>query len=894
MVIAVILVVNGLGCLILSGKSYRQDSERFAISDEFSQLEYKPGCLLVKIKEGIDISTSEKLYVVIQNITESDPLFGAVLTVGHIFKDINMNRVKKREFGLNRWVRVDFGNPDDLIDKLERWKSHPLVEDAQLNYRLSVYLEPNDPYYHSSGSWGQDYSDLWGMHRISASSAWDVSTGSQDVIVGVIDTGVDYTHQDINDNMWINEDDPINGIDDDSDGFIDNIYGADFAYDDSDPMDMHGHGTHCAGTIGAVGNNSLGVVGVNWQVRIMAIQGLDRWGWGYTDGLAAALAWAADQGANVLSNSWGCPVRSPVNPIIENGVRYAYNLGCAVVFAAGNSDDDAQYYSPQNMDETITVAATDHNDQKTSFSNWGEKIDVCAPGGDSSSEGTMGRNILSLRAHDTDMYEDGISIVDEYYYRARGTSMACPHVAGLAALILSKNPDLHPAIIKSVLVATADDISQPLIGGRINASAALRCNPAYAYLDDFPDWTDFKGTVQINGSASGEQFQYYIVEYGKGKIPSEWIELANVSTPVFHGNLASWDTTTVDDGRYTVRLRVISDFNYKYKKPAVINNHYDQLIVDKEGTPGAYANISEAIEDAGKRDSVYVYHGFYYDDVIKIDRSIELVDYGAYLYLSYPICITADEVILDGFNIHNSDMYIFIGIWLSASNCIISDNRISLSKYFGKGMYLTSSSNNIITKNKFVGNCNSIIIDTASCDNYIYHNNFVNSYEDHAIDNGDNIWDSGYPSGGNFWDDYDGTDSDGDGIGDTVYEIRNHSDDVTNMDRYPLMRQYVPPEITKPINYRIYIGNSELKLIPISKTLIVGKINVQVAASPGQNRVEFYIDEDLTATVTDEPYEWMWDERIRIFSKHNYTIKVIVYDTLGIPSSDEITVRKFF
>ena len=411
--------------------------------------EYEEGCILVKFEEGIDISTPQIIFKTINLIVNSDPSFGSVLTAKHAFSGLEMNAEKKCQCGLDRWIKVTFESVDDLFEELERWEKHQFVLNAQLNYKMTQYIEPNDPYYYSSGSWGQDFQDLYGMHMIDASDAWDISTGSDNIVVAVIDTGIDYYHEDIVGNLWINQDEiPNNGIDDDNDGFIDNIYGADFSYEDGDPMDGHGHGTHCAGTIAGVGNNAIGVVGMNWQTKIMAVKGLDDSGDGNSDDLADALRWAADNGAQVLSNSWGPSGGNPSDPIVEDACRYAYALDCVIVFAAGNDNADVKNYSPANMNKTIAVAATDYQDKKALFSNWGEIIDMSAPGVE----------ILSLRASGTDMYGDGTHIVDDKYYYASGTSMACPHVAGLAALIRSIVPDFANYEVLERLVSSIQPV----------------------------------------------------------------------------------------------------------------------------------------------------------------------------------------------------------------------------------------------------------------------------------------------------------------------------------------------------------------------------------------------------------------------------------------------------
>ncbi|MHC4115078.1 MAG: S8 family serine peptidase, partial [Planctomycetota bacterium] len=320
--------------------------------------------------------------------------------------------------------------------------------------------------------------------------AWDIAQG-EGIVVAVIDTGVDYNHEDIQGNVWHNAYEiPDNGIDDDKNGYIDDIRGWDFAYSDSDPMDGSGHGTHCAGTIAAVGNNGMGIIGVSPKAKIMPLKGLDDNGSGFTADLAKSIRYAAFNGADILSNSWGFPSRVPSDPTLEEAVDDAYAEGCIIVFAAGNENDDVAYYSPQNRPNTIVVAATDYNDMKASFSNWGDEIDVAAPGAE----------VLSLRATGTDMYlgASGYTAGERFvpafdknarYYRANGTSMACPHVAGLAALIRSNYSILTNEEVRQIIRDSADDFRDPGFDiyfgyGRINAyEAALQTPNSYGRME---------------------------------------------------------------------------------------------------------------------------------------------------------------------------------------------------------------------------------------------------------------------------------------------------------------------------------------------------------------------------------------------------------------------------
>jgi hypothetical protein len=274
----------------------------------------------------------------------------------------------------------------------------------------------------------------------------------------VIDTGVDYTHRDIDDNMWVNTGEiPNNGLDDDDNGYIDDIYGYDFCYYDNNPKDDHGHGTHCAGIIAAEGDNGSDIVGICWDAKIMALKFLDAGGSGWTSDAVEAFYYAVDNGADVTSNSWG---GGGYSETMEDAINYADSQGVIMVAAAGNDNSTAPHY-PAYHDNMISVASTNSNDQKASFSNYGDWVDIAAPGVD----------VLSLRANETSMGTG----YGYYTTIASGTSMACPQVAGACALLLSFNPFVTNDEAYDILIGTVDQIADGicLSDGRLNLFNAL-------------------------------------------------------------------------------------------------------------------------------------------------------------------------------------------------------------------------------------------------------------------------------------------------------------------------------------------------------------------------------------------------------------------------------------
>ena len=327
-------------------------------------------------------------------------------------------------------------------------KSNPGVPlTCEANSIVESSRTPND----------SQYGALYGMTKISAPSAWDITTGSSSVVVAVVDTGIDYTHPDLADNIATNAGEiPNNGIDDDKNGYVDDYYGWDFNGSDNNPIDDHFHGTHCAGTIGAKGNNALGVVGVNWTVKLLPIKVLSASGSGTLASVASGMAYAVLRGAKIMSMSLGT---SSYSATLENAIISAKNSGVLVVAAAGNDGSDADqfptYPAASTQDNVISVAASDSADTLAYFSNWGAtSVDLAAPG-------------LSIMS----------TVLSGSYGYASGTSMATPHVAGVVAMIKAVNPNLGYAQIKSILLSTVDPISsmtgKMVSGGRANMYKAL-------------------------------------------------------------------------------------------------------------------------------------------------------------------------------------------------------------------------------------------------------------------------------------------------------------------------------------------------------------------------------------------------------------------------------------
>ena len=358
-----------------------------------------------------------------------------------------------------------------MADALLRLNQTAGILYAQPNYLKNAFRTPNDPL----------FSSLWGMSNtgqtggvpdadINAPEAWESGVGGAAITVAVIDTGIDYTHEDLAANMWINAGEiPGNGIDDDGNGYVDDVYGYDFFNGDADPMDDHGHGTHCSGTIGAVGDNGVGVAGVCWNVKIMALKFLSASGEGDTAGAISCIEYAVQMGAKVLSNSWGDVPGGPYEQALRDAIDAAGAANVLFVAAAGNdtnnNDVNPCYPASYESDNIISVMSASSFGAMSSFSNYGlTSVDLAAPGS----------SILSCKRG------------GGYQYMS-GTSMATPHVAGACALLLSLNSGYSSLQVKNALVTTTDSILPGLCvsGGLMKLASAITLSPAWLRLLTF-------------------------------------------------------------------------------------------------------------------------------------------------------------------------------------------------------------------------------------------------------------------------------------------------------------------------------------------------------------------------------------------------------------------------
>ena len=397
----------------------------------------------------IDPKTNRKVSVVAGEILVKFKPEVKKETIDKINKEFGVEIKKKLRIKNVYRLKVP---PDKTINEmLKKYKEDPNVEYAEPNYIRKAFLTPNDPRYTST--------EQWGIDKIQAPQAWDTETGKASVVIAILDTGVDHDHEDLQGNMWT-----------DSNGY----HGYDYVNGDSDPDDDHSqsHGTHCAGIVAAVTDNGTGIAGVSWESEIMAVKVLNSIGEGTLWDEINGIDYAVDNGADIISMSFGTTFYPPPSSALErDAINDAYNKGCLLVAASGNNNQPYVAY-PAAYDNVIAVGATNQSDKRCDASDWGydlwgnpmgsnygKELDVVAPG----------NTILSTVRMD---------LGPPNYDSMNGTSMATPFVSGLAALILSHLGGLAPSDVRRIIEKTAEDMppsgwDQETGWGRINAYYAL-------------------------------------------------------------------------------------------------------------------------------------------------------------------------------------------------------------------------------------------------------------------------------------------------------------------------------------------------------------------------------------------------------------------------------------
>ncbi|MEN6429176.1 MAG: S8 family serine peptidase [Phycisphaerales bacterium] len=459
-------------------------------------------------------------------------------------------------------------------------KADPAVEHAQPNYIYYPCSTPNDP----------EFPDQYAHQLIGMEDAWDISTGSKDIVVAVLDTGVDANHPDLKSNMWVNADEvPSNGVDDDGNGYVDDIYGWNFGYDNNDVTPeidydfyygVSGHGTEVSGVIAAVGNNGVGVCGVNWQCSIMALRlSLDF----TTEEAAEGLDYAAANGARIVNMSFGGDVFGPEGDLVlKAAIDNAYDQGVLLVASAGNSDTSRANY-PAGFPNVMAVASTNGEDAKTGHSTFGTWVDIAAPGTD----------IVT-----TDLGGG--------YLATAGTSFSSPYVVAVAALVLSHRPDLTAVEVRAILENTTDEVYygdvDPNLGyigtGRVNAYSALivadEPQPLSEVWSPMPNqvYAADDNTIELCIFAHGDTYRLDYRPY-QGV---EWTAISSGDAPTNANGLAcvSWPNPGV--GTYELRICVTRGDR----------THVDYRLFSVTNAPEQ--EHWPTFKDATEEELYYVYH----------------------------------------------------------------------------------------------------------------------------------------------------------------------------------------------------------------------------------------------------------------------------------------------
>ncbi len=521
-------------------------------------------------------------------------------------------------------VKIDSQNCLEQKRILHELNRDPSIEYAEPDFKIKLDTT-NDYFSNTNGSaWSLPYSEAWGLEQVEAQQVWDQTQGAG-VIVTIIDTGVDYNHPDLWNNIWVNPalisdvnfDGKVN-LDDadlnhnkiiDSNEVIAGMFGRDFVNGDYAPIDDSGHGTHVAGTIAAVANNQIGIAGIAPQAQILPIKILNASGSGYLSTIAQGLQYTIDLyltnpniESMITNNSYG---GSGVSQLLEDTFNQAKEAGIISVVAAGNSNADAADTIPASYDSVITVGSVGYNKIRSGFSNYGSVVDIAAPGGGDSNDASAA-NILSTISLDSEIMRTRpqYKITDPYsspyfYARLAGTSMAAPHVAGVAALVKSKHPEFNPDEVQNTLVNTSKAFTQnnqtKIGSGIVNANGALAINTSYPLAKIIDLANPISGTYPINflagKSPNGNNITSISLEWSQDLI--EWKSIPNISSQGTSAT-ANFDTTQAQNSEIYFRLTVIDilgqsstvtestqveNFKLTHPLPGDITNPHDPLSI---------------------------------------------------------------------------------------------------------------------------------------------------------------------------------------------------------------------------------------------------------------------------------------------------------------------------
>lgn len=473
-------------------------------------------------------------------------------------KEFRVKKITNEKFGLNkreqeifgRYLKIIFSDKQDAENFLKLAAQEKNIVYADYVRVLKIngdakYNIANDPY----------LSKQWHLTNVKIFDSWNITEGSDTIIVAIIDTGIDYNHEDLRDNIFINKKESLNGKDDDGNGFVDDIMGYDFVdrrgypydgkeYDffeyDNDPYDEHGHGTAVAGIISAVKNNGIGISGAAPGAKLLCLRAFDKNGEGEEDDVAAAILYAANMNAKIINMSFG---DDKFSLLLYEVIKYAYEKNIVMIASAGNSNSNLPHY-PSGFSEVISVGASDKSGYKANFSNYGSTIDLIAPG--------------------VDIYT---TYKDNAYNYFSGTSASSPIVSACVALILSVN-NFSPSEIKQILRNTSDDIGtigwdEKTGAGKINFLKAIQSLTNGIIKFDYPlnNQSFYKRiSIPIYATVASPYFKDFSIYYAKKEKIQIWRPIfENINRQAVRKYIGEFNISNLESGTYELAIKV----NYK-------------------------------------------------------------------------------------------------------------------------------------------------------------------------------------------------------------------------------------------------------------------------------------------------------------------------------------------
>lgn len=482
-----------------------------------------------------------------------------------ISNTIANRQISMPEFNID-YLAKGLGKEDEVLGRIVKIQFAENVDEANFNSMLAI--DPDIEYIQKSTTYQLDFvpndsliADQWALQKIKAFDAWNITQGSDSVLLAIIDTGIDYLHPDLRNKIYYNngeigidnfgKDKKTNNVDDDRNGFIDDYQGWDFTdrvgfpFDtsggdylnwDNDPFDDHGHGTYISGIAGAETNNILGVAGAAPNIMMLNLRAFDPGGYGEEDDVAAAILYAVQNGAKVINMSFG---DNSFSLILRDVIRYAYSRNVVLVASAGNSGSSAPHY-PSGYSEVISVGNSTDQDFVSSNSNYGSTIDLVAPG------------------------SSIVTTAKKYNYASiSGTSASAPYVSASAALVLSLQ-NFSNEEVKQILKSTSDDIGETgwdirSGAGRLNLNTALNVLAPAEIKFHSPkmDFATNLDTIDIKASVLSPYFLSYSLEFGSGLNPTSWnILIDNSRNQFVNKSIYNLNVSQFQEGSYTLKLIV--------------------------------------------------------------------------------------------------------------------------------------------------------------------------------------------------------------------------------------------------------------------------------------------------------------------------------------------------